>query len=944
MPFFWQKAKDDKVNKPESKQPSTLRTVLDVAFNPHFGRSLEPLQETNQVFVYLLASIFIAQKMFPANHPAYFGKNGQRLTLGILLSTVWRDLKFTKESMPQVLLFSALVSGIVFSTLAVLLFLISLFIGTAHAQSYFISSAGDDIAQQWLNFLFQGSTSGGFISGLSGQPMSMAAGLQQALITALGFYSDAILVVAAAVLFYLLASMVVNTAHEGQIMGKQANQVWAPIRLVVAIGLLVPIGGGLNSGQFIVITVAGWGSALASNVWEIFVGSLPQGGGIGFVPGIAAEVVQNTILSEACRAAYNSYDNEAANTSGGQANNLADKTTGGNAGQGKCIENGQSGTHNSGICGCHSFNNSSGQNAGSGQGCYSEMQGQAQSFAQQEAKYFTDKHAGGQADQPTPPNSGQYGDILQSYMSCLGGAMTSADLSGCYGQSAANGWVSAGAALSCITKTESNANDTSGMIPTVQGPDFGGGGDNLMKKKAKRITGLVRQHMDSATSGSGGGGGSIGSDACAGSRGQALQDAIGIGQLGKSHDHFLDRILQVIDIIANWECVYNSYGNMAIGIQFTGANPLAEMAALGHRMINAAYDTFDLMVNLNAEAGTAIKSDSIKAEAASEGGVVGAILKMGPEAAKEALAAISALLSFITSTFLVGGIMLAYYLPLIPFMKFLFSVLAWVIAVLEAVIAVPMIALGHLTVGGEGLPGNSKAAYFFVFNIMLKPVLMVFGLMVGLMTFNIAVSYMNMFYAMAIGTDGGLATGHLLLTRLIDTALYVLILYGVANNVFKAIEWLPAHAMKWLGQQSMNFMPIDPSGQIAGQLAQTSERFASTAGQMGSSLGGSLMLGGGQGGGSGVGGHSPGGGKNLSGGQPHGGRTVSRAEENPKGVTASTGGEEYEPDGDQDWAANSAARAQWREEHGKKGSESKEEEDAAHKKWSLAWKNKHPAD
>ncbi len=62
--------------------------------------------------------------------------------------------------------------------------------------------------------------------------------------TALGFYSDAMLMFAAIILFYHLATMIVNTAHHGVVMGKQANQIWAPIRLVVAIGLLVPMGSG----------------------------------------------------------------------------------------------------------------------------------------------------------------------------------------------------------------------------------------------------------------------------------------------------------------------------------------------------------------------------------------------------------------------------------------------------------------------------------------------------------------------------------------------------------------------------------------------------------------------------------------------------------------------------------------------------------------------------
>ncbi len=46
-----------------------------------------------------------------------------------------------------------------------------------------------------------------------------------------------------------------------------SNTAWAPIRLLVAIGLLIPIAYGLNSGQYLTLAIAKLGSGLATNGW-----------------------------------------------------------------------------------------------------------------------------------------------------------------------------------------------------------------------------------------------------------------------------------------------------------------------------------------------------------------------------------------------------------------------------------------------------------------------------------------------------------------------------------------------------------------------------------------------------------------------------------------------------------------------------------------------------
>lgn len=846
MAWFSSKNKSGISLNSKPKPPSLLRKSLRVAFNPEIGTAVRPMFETTDVFVQILAMVFVALKMFPANHPAYLGRGGQKLSLHLLLSESWNRLKFSKETLPQYLIYFTVVGSLIFASIAFVLFVLSLFMHTAHAAGYYTSEAGADIAQTWIDFLFKG---GGLGSG--DWAFNTAQPVVAAMITALGYYSDAILIVAAVILFYHLAAMTVETAHDGVVMGKRANQIWAPIRLVVAIGLLVPIGGGLNSGQYIVIRMTEWGSALASNVWEIFLGGFAESvamEGAAFPPELARDAVVNAMMTAACKEAYNLGDRKSAEKDE-SASRPAEKRKAGETDT--VAENKNPDPNNIRKCGGSSKakpNNGGSPNGtataaaadANGQACFEQMQAEVEQYAGQEVRNVTHPRMGGNSDQPAQPYNGELEDFFSDYMGCLASGLPIPSLIWAFAESAEYGWVSAGALVSAIAQAESDANNIGGLGTSTQSPEFDGKGSPNMKKGLEAAEKVGRKTRDLPQGGGGGGGGSFGRlDACDAKRAEVMQTVQSLDIIGNAKDHLLERIFQFIDALAQWNCVYMSApeafalspSGFQVGIQFeTGANPLAEMAHLGHANINAAYDLFDIYVNEMAKAGEAIQTQS---GASGATGVSAGLLQMKSQGQQSALNAVGLILTMVIDTFFVSGVMLAYYIPMIPFMQFLFQTLSWVMGVLEAVIAVPLIALAHLTVEGQGLPGQmAKPAYFFVFNIFLRPVLMVFGLVCGLLLMYIAVDYMNLFYEMAISSSGGAATSELFLSRLVWSAMYVIILYVCANNVFRAIGWLPEHCIKWMGAQSMSFMHTGDHKDVAGPLLEGARKISQITGEV----------------------------------------------------------------------------------------------------------------
>src|SRR5690606_20190653 len=97
--------------------------------------------------------------------------------------------------------------------------------------------------------------------------------LQNALSALFFIYNSGMLLVAGIMLFWAILSVVIDTAKTGQVGGGRHNMVWAPIRIVFALGLLMPLGEsiGFSSGQYMVVKLAEWGSNLGSNAWEAYV-------------------------------------------------------------------------------------------------------------------------------------------------------------------------------------------------------------------------------------------------------------------------------------------------------------------------------------------------------------------------------------------------------------------------------------------------------------------------------------------------------------------------------------------------------------------------------------------------------------------------------------------------------------------------------------------------
>lgn len=84
------------------------------------------------------------------------------------------------------------------------------------------------------------------------------------------------------------------------------------------------------------------------------------------------------------------------------------------------------------------------------------------------------------------------------------------------------------------------------------------------------------------------------------------------------------------------------------------------------------------------------------------------------------------------------GFITAYYTPFVPYMIFTFGTIAWLMAVIEAMVAAPIAALGISHPEGHDALGKGNDALMILMNVFLRPALMIIGYITA-----IALSYVS---------------------------------------------------------------------------------------------------------------------------------------------------------------------------------------------------------
>jgi conjugal transfer/type IV secretion protein DotA/TraY len=830
-------------------------------------------------FASLMAQVFRLCRLLPVGHPMTLSVSYGRYGVKDVLSESARLLKFDIKHLDHIIIYLSFLLGIVL-LLAMMAVIITMAVthsasagsvNTLFGSMFETARPQNDLALMMLDRTFQ--IPGFFGSSQAPASANDISAFMRGLQTLFEFYGMGMLCIAGLLVFYFFIAVILETAQSGSPFGERFAEVYVPIRLVIALLLLVPMGYGFSAGQYMVLNMAKWGSAFATNAWLVFnkaSGPNPLGAPANEL--IAAPkasdidpVVNQMFLTQSCIAIYDQL--------------LGIKVEPYFA---RYSASGTTAVKFSGQSYEDARNFYMGQDIRFIFGTKIDDPKVAGSFPAQIKPYC------GIINIQTPSRKPEAIAVYEIYYLLMGSLIQNTEIQA-FGKRMALAYTKKADPCSIPVKGKWGTNCASAERPFYQdiALEYQAMLNALIKDQIDQLksqgirSGTVNMTQEILDMGWAGGG--VWFNKIAGINGaitsaaQTLPQPASyplvmdyvknmkiLGQLGidsatqftpetasgttldwtasKVTEHtssnnqiagFLSNVFQIFvtdsptakekaqksggPIAGLFHMMFGTTGLMDLR-ENDAVHPLAKMAALGRGIIERTI--------------TYLGATSLLAGASSMFGAI-----QTSESMRELSAAAMSASNMFMSFALVGltvGFILYYVIPFIPFLYFFFAAGRWVKSVFEALVGVPLWALAHIRIDGDGIPAQAAAnGYYLLLEIMLRPIMTLFGLMAAFIIFTGMVIVLNSIFDLVLGnlvgftpstnSDGtlskeGVATMRDSFDKFFYSVAYAVLLYMMAMACFKLIDLIPNSIMRFIGSQVSSFAEKEPP--IADKMVQ----------------------------------------------------------------------------------------------------------------------------
>ena len=935
---------------------------------------------------FFIATVYQMVGLLPRNHPYIKQSNIGRFGVHHVVAEAANNVQFSLKHIDQIILFAAVLVGLVIFVLqfVALAVMFSLQPATAAMPTNFggfftLTGAAErqDLAYMMLDMVFgvplPGGVSGGGHAGgffescismaalcqdnfgvdvtgmggatgavLGGVPVAQFSPLAPAAYLAFPFpyhdglhqlfavYSNGLLVIAVGITSYFIVTILAETAQSGTPFGRRFNKTWAPIRIVMAFGLLIPLSVGLNSSQYLVLYAAKYGSAFASNGWNYFNDTLTTSylgdDGQRLVahpnPPDTSSLVQLLFVAKVCRHIVNYYTSQDLNDVEPPPSPLVGPNSlpAGSSVQAYVLdaEDGPPITINAGT----SYDDFLRQAVYVGTTYAGKNHGTIRFGILDEENNSTDEGS-------VSPNCGEIHFILSDPRLASPAGDEGPASPGAYRMQreyfelirdywSDDEWVGVGDADNTMAVNQHNRHKfyTKTIIPPLTGApqryDAIARDTSVSNVFVTNINDKIRASLEAevglavndqvglppgtdpkwSVDGSGGdeaydivnkgwAGAGIWYNRIAEMNG-SLVTAVYAVPVVKKYPATMEKVAEIkskndndVSATDKYKCevstvsslstlmdskrgaqaacaLYAAYKDWSNGDskQTTSApskNPIltAIKSILGlNGLYNARENPSTHPLAQLSAIGRSLVESSIKSLGYATGfTVLGAVF----DAPKQAAGVIASFFVTIAMLGLTVGFVLFYVVPFLPFIYFFFAVGGWVKGIFEALVGAPLWALAHIRIDGHGLPGNAALnGYFLIFEVFLRPILIVFGLLASISTYSALVSVLNAIFSLVTENVGGYdlaselagpATNTISFKRSsIDeffyTVIYAILVYMLGMASFKLIDMIPNNILRWMGQSVATFgdQREDPAQGLVSKTSAGSQQVLSKVG------------------------------------------------------------------------------------------------------------------
>lgn len=691
-------------------------------------------------------------------------------------------------------------------------------------------------------------------------------------------FNSAVLALGGIIITYTLFVSTLNTAGEGEIMGKKWSSIWIPLRSAAGIGLLLPKGTGYSAIQVFVMWVVVQGIGAADSVWNTAVDYLASGGVIIQQNVAATSVVANPTLmnnisqlfqNEVC---YFMVEKSLNNTPQPGSSSPSPIATGPSTKipsfqsllsqqlSAQTVDLDSTGItmtvnfppKNSayadnlvGVCGSVQFTTGDMRDynhavwAGLTDILTSNMESQAQLVADTYYTSNSNEFINFLSADLFQGNIDLFLNAADDFIGITYAAFNSNNVASQNPQNAekayqiiqkskAQGWLMAGKYYFDLATANNNAGNysiNSSMFniaaPTAAGQNsvaslFPDVSLVLQNQVFLRYLAQAKQ-FDLGNSGHKG----KGSGNPVNKENYYEGVNAGVGALGTVTGIFVPGLGPLLggisDLATSFDALHHS--------QQDNLNPILSLAVMGDGMMGVAMGIF--MMGIWASFGAAFTLGLIPCGSESS-------------AITSVVAWVIPFLTAIMIALFTAGAVLAFYIPLVPFILFTFGGIGWLVLVIEAMLAAPMVAIGIAYPEGHEIWGRADPAIMLLVNVFIRPTLMIFGYIagislsyVGIWIFNRGFNYAFNTAATATYNQAGQGWNQAALFAQGIGAIFVLVTYAgvclaVVNKAFTLIYVVPDRVLRWVGGN------LEGSGDVKeaeGAVRGSAEKGASTGGQ-----------------------------------------------------------------------------------------------------------------
>jgi conjugal transfer/type IV secretion protein DotA/TraY len=172
----------------------------------------------------------------------------------------------------------------------------------------------------------------------------------------------------------------------------------------------------------------------------------------------------------------------------------------------------------------------------------------------------------------------------------------------------------------------------------------------------------------------------------------------------------------------------------------------------------------------------------------------------------------------VAAIFMTIGIILYMYIPFLPFLLFFSGVISWVIAVVEAMVAAPMIAMGITHPKGADFLGKAEQSAMLLLAVFIRPAAIIIGFILAISLSYVAMRLLNISFAVlfiqAFDAIEGNSAGSKLLGGTSLMIVYTYCCIAILSQTFSLIYQIPDKIMRWIG------MPQDQTSSSAMEMVR----------------------------------------------------------------------------------------------------------------------------